>query len=191
VEGLGPGDEAPLEGVGVQPGVRRYLSDRPVRSYLFSPAEAEAERRARVHAERKTPLSCGNAPGTNRKEEPKRKPGDHYDVASYRRAIARACEQAFPPPEHLLPRLLEGGKREPRSEYRKRLTKQEKSELARWRREHTWHPHQLRHNAATYIRREFGIEAARVILGHRSLDVTEIYAEADHQKVQDVIRKIG
>lgn len=31
-----------------------------------------------------------------------------------------------------------------------------------------WHPHQLRHNAATALRREHGIEVARVILGHRS-----------------------
>ena len=67
----------------------------------------------------------------------------------------------------------------------------EKAELATWRRQHSWHPHQLRHNAGTHIRREFGIEAARLMLGHRSLDVTEVYAEADHQKVQDVVRKIG
>jgi len=112
-------------------------------------------------------------------------------VASYRRAIARACEQAFPPPEHLQPQTLEGGRRETRAAYRKRLTKAEKAELATWRRQHSWHPHQLRHNAGTHIRRDFGIEAARLMLGHRSLDVTEVYAEADHQKVQDVVRKIG
>ncbi len=40
-----------------------------------------------------------------------------------------------------------------------------------------WHPHQLRHNAATEIRKEFGAEMARIILGHRHLKVTEIYAE--------------
>ena len=34
-------------------------------------------------------------------------------------------------------------------------------------------------------------DPARLMLGHRSLDVTEVYAEADHQKVQDVVRKIG
>lgn len=42
-----------------------------------------------------------------------------------------------------------------------------------------WHPHQLRHTAATNIRKEFGIEVARVILGHTSPAVTELYAEVD------------
>jgi integrase len=45
-----------------------------------------------------------------------------------------------------------------------------------------WHPHQLRHTAATYLRKEFGVEVARVILGHASAFTTEIYAEADRQK---------
>jgi len=54
-----------------------------------------------------------------------------------------------------------------------------------------WHPHQLRHNAATYIRREEGIEVARVILGHRSAGVTEIYAEQDRDKAIEVIQRLG
>jgi integrase len=43
--------------------------------YIFSPAEAEAERRAKVHANRQTPLTCGNRPGTNRRRRPRRQPG--------------------------------------------------------------------------------------------------------------------
>ena len=54
-----------------------------------------------------------------------------------------------------------------------------------------WHPHQLRHNAATWIRREFGLDVARVILGHRSPVVTEIYAEIDFNKAVDVIARVG
>ena len=54
-----------------------------------------------------------------------------------------------------------------------------------------WHPHQLRHNAATNIRREFGIEAARVVLGHRSALITEIYAEIDQAKAADVMGQVG
>jgi integrase len=42
-----------------------------------------------------------------------------------------------------------------------------------------WHPHQLRHSHATEIRRQFGLEAAQVALGHSSADVTQIYAERD------------
>ena len=41
--------------------------------FLFSPAEAETERQAERAASRKTPPSCGNRPGTNRKRAPKKK----------------------------------------------------------------------------------------------------------------------
>jgi integrase len=54
-----------------------------------------------------------------------------------------------------------------------------------------WHPHQLRHTAATELRRRFGVEAARVILGHSSLDTTGIYAEADTEKAESIIARIG
>ncbi len=54
-----------------------------------------------------------------------------------------------------------------------------------------WFPNQLRHNAATRLRKEYGIEAARVILGHRSARVTEIYAETDHLKAADIMAKVG
>jgi integrase len=54
-----------------------------------------------------------------------------------------------------------------------------------------WHPHQLRHNAATRLREEFGIEAARVVLGHRSAAVTEIYAELDRETAARVMAQVG
>lgn len=44
-----------------------FLADRDDDAYLFSPGEAEAHRRAVQHAGRRTPLSCGNRPGTNRR----------------------------------------------------------------------------------------------------------------------------
>jgi integrase len=54
-----------------------------------------------------------------------------------------------------------------------------------------WHPHQLRHNCATRLRQAFGIEAARVVLGHSSAAVTELYAEADQSKAAAVMAKVG
>jgi len=54
-----------------------------------------------------------------------------------------------------------------------------------------WTPHQLRHTYATEVRRQFGIEAARVLLGHASIVTTEIYAEADRQAAQRVALAIG
>ncbi len=54
-----------------------------------------------------------------------------------------------------------------------------------------WHPHQLRHNAATALRREHGIETARIILGHRSPAITEVYAEVDHARAISVMAEVG
>ncbi len=54
-----------------------------------------------------------------------------------------------------------------------------------------WAPNQLRHTAATRIRRRFGIELARIILGHATAFTTEIYAEADHTKARDAMKAIG
>ena len=54
-----------------------------------------------------------------------------------------------------------------------------------------FHPHQLRHTAATLLQREFGIEAARVVLGHASPAVTALYAEADQAKAVEVMAKVG
>ena len=75
-----------------------FLADRPTTAPLFSPRDAEAERRAALSAQRRTPLSCGNRPGTNRRAAPARPPGETYTTDSYRRAIERACDTAFPPP---------------------------------------------------------------------------------------------
>lgn len=52
-------------------------------------------------------------------------------------------------------------------------------------------PHQVRHAAATRLRRLLGIEAARVVLGHRRLSTTEIYAEADTQSAIDAMQLVG
>jgi integrase len=54
-----------------------------------------------------------------------------------------------------------------------------------------WHPHQLRHTKATEIRREFGLDAARALLGQHAPQVTELYAELDVGKAVEVARKLG
>lgn len=159
---------------------------RPDGQFLFCPAEAEKQRREVAHENRTTDMSCGNRPGTNCSDNPRRPPGESYTVASYRRAIARACDQAFPAPEPLAQRDDETAQ-----EWRERLTADQSKALAVWRRSHRWHPHQLRHTAATELRKEFGLEAARVVLGHRSAAVTELYAEIDHAKAVEAMLKVG
>lgn len=54
-----------------------------------------------------------------------------------------------------------------------------------------WYPHQLRHNQATAIRKEFGLDAARAVLGHRSVTITNEYAELDKDKAVSVAQAIG
>jgi len=54
-----------------------------------------------------------------------------------------------------------------------------------------WHPNQLRHLAATNLRREFGIEVARVVLGHTTVGMTEVYAEQDFAKAMDAMERLG
>ncbi len=131
----------------------RYLA-RDSQAYCFRPCDSEEKRRAELHANRVTPLSCGNRPGTNRKRRRslKKTPGDRYTTDSYRRAITRACE---------------------------------KHDIEKWS------PNRLRHTAATEIRREFGLEAAQVVLGHAQANVTEVYAERDVSKGIEVARRIG
>lgn len=73
--------------------LREYMKDRPLHLPIFSPKDAEAERLAALHAKRTTPLSCGNRPGTNKRENPIHTPGDCYTPNSYGRTIARAIKR--------------------------------------------------------------------------------------------------
>ncbi|MBN9120843.1 MAG: site-specific integrase, partial [Planctomycetes bacterium] len=54
-----------------------------------------------------------------------------------------------------------------------------------------WHPNQLRHLFATEVRKEHGLEAAQVLLGHSRADVTQIYAERNEELAASVAAKIG
>ncbi len=54
-----------------------------------------------------------------------------------------------------------------------------------------WHPNQLRHTAATAIRKRFGLEATQTILGHARADVTQVYAERDASKARQIIAELG
>jgi integrase len=155
----------------------RYLA-RDADMYCFRPVDSEAKRRAAQHAARKTPISCGNRPGTNVKPHPKVMPGDRYDVAAYRRAIHRGCDKAFPHPT--LSTIKEAD-----------LNAAQLEEKRKWQSSHRWSPNRLRHTAGTAVRKRFGLEAAQVILGHAAANVTEVYAERDLAKGIEVARLIG
>lgn len=183
------------------PQAQQILGDwlRPdMTAYLFSPREAEEERRTALSEKRKTPASCGNGIGTNRVKDPTKTPSDRYTVSSYRQAIGMACDAAFPPPQHLARLRVPGNGRKLKStrwetskEWKARLGPQKWAELQAWREDRRWHPHQLRHTAATRLRKQYGLEAARVVLGHRSSAVAEVYAEIDLTKAQQIMGEVG
>ncbi|QEG36351.1 tyrosine-type recombinase/integrase [Bythopirellula goksoeyrii] len=54
-----------------------------------------------------------------------------------------------------------------------------------------WSPNQLRHSLATRVRSEFDLDAAKTLLGHQSIGITEVYAEKDRKKAIEVARMIG
>ena len=146
--------------------LKPFLGGDPT-AYLFSPADVVEELRTVQKANRKTPMTPSHA-ARKRRAKPLRRPGSRYDTGSYAYAIARGCERAFPPP--------------------KKFTEEQRET---WRLQHRWSPNQLRHTAATELRREFGIEAARVILGHTSPAVTMIYAAADEKAAAAIMGKVG
>ena len=129
-------------------------------AYLFSPAEAEADRRAEQRANRKSPVQPSQR--NRRRRKPRKAPGERYTVDSYRRAIKygikKANQEAGRAGVHKVPH---------------------------------WHPHQLRHNAGTLLRKEFGRDTARAVLGHSSPVVTEVYAELDEAKASEAMESIG
>jgi integrase len=54
-----------------------------------------------------------------------------------------------------------------------------------------WHSHMLRHTTALLIEREFGLDAARAALGHRTANITAMYSGIDLQKATHVMAAIG
>lgn len=142
-----------------------YLQRGP-ETYCFQPAVGDGKR-GRASARRK--------PGGYRV-------GSHYTKDSYRRAIVRACEQAFEMPQEL--------RRPPVTEDPAEITIGRR-QAAEWRAENCWAPNQLRHAAGTEIRKVFGLEAAQVVLGHKLADVTQVYAERNRGLAQRVIETIG
>ncbi len=168
--------------------VQGFMEGRAVHEPLFSPREAQSERHAAASSHRAAPPA---SPDTERRV------GDRYTTASYRRAIHRACDRAFPPPAELARIRVAGRGRhtsrwETPAEWRARLGATGRARLDQWRADHRWSPHRLRHNAATHLRQQFGIEVAQLVLGHRmGSQITELYTEANTKRAIEVIAEIG
>ncbi len=144
-----------------------YL-DRSPESFCFNPSEVQAERLAKLHKQRRTPMNEGNKPGSNRRIRPVHQPGECYTAVSYARAIARGCIRAWPAPKGL-----------------------EAPAVKEWNRRHSWQPNRLRHSAGTLIREHYGVEAASTILGHSRVNTTEIYAEKNLKQAEKIAAELG
>jgi integrase len=145
--------------------LERYLLRAPG-TFCFSPAEAHAQRLEAKRKERKTPVQPSQQ--NRRKEDPERTPGTHWTPAAYARAIdksitaANKANQKAAQKQGLDPVIIPH-----------------------------WHSHQLRHTAATNVRREFGLDAARAVLGQRSLQIADTYAEIDQTLAAEAVKRLG
>lgn len=146
-------------------------------AYLFSPRERVEKFHAERRINRRSPMTPSQS-ARRKKRCPKRSPGERYTTLSYAQAVSRACRAAFPHPTLAgIPRSKHSG--------------EQKRELAEWEGAHRFSPNQLRHTAATRLRREFDLETARVVLGHASASVTEVYAERDLALAARVMAEVG
>lgn len=144
--------------------------------YIFTPAQTMAELSAIKRDRRRTKVQPSQVRRQQRTKG--RKLHDRYTTQSYGQAVEYACDRAFPHPILSTVRLS-------------KMTEDQRREFKEWRISHRWSPNQLRHSAATHLRKEFGIEAARVVLGHGSAGVTEIYAEQDLARASEIMGKVG
>jgi integrase len=170
------GHERPIFlGPAAQAIVKPWLKADPD-AFLFSPGEAREQRFAEMRARRKSKVQPSQR--NRKKAAPKHRPGVRYTTHTYYFAIRRGCQRAFPHP------TLSGVPE-------KDLTPEQRKELAAWTPPESWHPHQLRHGLATRIRRDYGLDAAAVTLGHASLEAAQVYDEKDRQRAAQIMAEIG
>jgi integrase len=87
-------DRVVFLGPAAQAVVRPFLVSDTT-AYLFSPARAMAELRARQRAARTTPVQPSQA--NRAKAAPRKRPGERYTARSYTQAVATACKKAGVP----------------------------------------------------------------------------------------------
>lgn len=154
--------------------IKRYLTTN-TQAFIFSPQTAIEERNSLLRAERQTPVQPSQV--NRRKRRPDWKPGEKYTTETYARAVARGCKSA------------DKKARDDATEAAKKAGKEPPKDGVVF--VPHWHPNQLRHLHATEVRRQFGLEAAQVALGHAQANVTQIYAERDQGLAERIAAKIG
>lgn len=148
--------------------------------YLFQPRESRAEFDVERRAKRKSKIPPSQQK-RKRKANPKKVLRQRYTTSTYAHAIENGCAKAH------AANCPDCAQRqgESRKDWWARVEKCPGLAAAKW------HPNQLRHTKATEIRKVAGLDAARAVLGHRSPNITETYAEIDAGKAADVMKRLG
>ena len=127
----------------------------------------DARRSGREPQDPALPLRCeANSKEQGEEPESRRATRQVFHPCVQRGRLLSACEDAFPLSEQLARRAGETAKAR-----NARLMDEQKKEFGAWRKAHHWHPNQLRHSFATAVRKQHGLEAAQVLLGHSRADV--------------------
>lgn len=112
--------------------------------------------------------------------------------AESERSRERRIERRSPlTPSQAARRPKENGKRRPRDHYTVPSYRRAIERACVLAGIPTWHPHQLRHTRATELRRQYGVEAVRAVLGHSNIEATELYAEVDVQRARQIALEVG
>jgi integrase len=167
----------------LRPFIQRCLECRGKEGYVFNAVESYREALAMRHAARKTKEGYGNGPGTNCTGARLKSIGERFTEDTYREMVTRAIKRAN---RGIEAAYLEQVKKKTVGE----LDAVQGVELESRRVPH-WHPHQLRHTAATTIRDEVGRDEARASLGHKFLKMTDRYTELDEKLAKEAARQIG
>ncbi len=142
--------------------LREFMSRRGITDVLFSPEDALVER---------SDTRTGDGRRENQQPTPRltdRTVGEQYHPQKISQAIDRAVATRNQKLAEKLGRPLKEAEILPH-----------------------WFAYQLRHSFATRARAQFGIEGARVALGHADVAITMQYAEADQDAAKEVARRLG
>jgi integrase len=115
-------------------------------------------------------------------------PRRYVEALHARRAAARTTRRT---PSELKRQRKARPLRQPAARYSRRSYRQAIARACRKAGVPEWSPLQLRHTAATLIRARYGVEAARVILGHRKVETSQLYAERDLHRAEQIMAEIG
>lgn len=143
-----------------------YMTSRSPHAFIFSPAEAEAWHRAQ------------------RMDKPSNRKTKVYPCE--RKRVEREKRER----RRRKPKLSPGDRYTEPSYYRAIVYALDRAKKADVKIPH-WFPNQLRHTHGTAVRKQFGIEEASILLGHKNIRTTEVYAERDLNLGKKVARRTG